>query len=504
MENINFAVPDIPDPLLAEAYDKSASLNILRSVNHEIFHGYFSVCADGVGHGKNNTFPGLDWGQSAEALLWLGQDDVVRASWEYVKSFQREDGLIPFAIIPDQAGKTVPVLNYPLKVEDRGAVYVHWEPGNALFTLSSVTYIEVADSFFRRTGDLDWLRAQAGSLRRTIDWMETSVNDAGLVKGGGFYIERPPRHDFDGVSQCYNVDAYRQAARLFDRVGDEATARRCRALAERISASFRAKFWAGDQCVEYLHPKRGPITSHGLTDVDWIAIATHTLAPAHVPALWERLRGAADFVYGGTPTGIATRPEAYEDWELTSDRHDVAAMGRAWFLEAWARREMGDADGLVDSLRKVSETGRANGWSWHERYYSERSGDLGLYKMEWYVEYPACLIRVINRFLLGIGHGLDGSLRIDPLVPAAFWEKGFGHRLAWTGRTLSFRCQGEKLSGTVTGAQPLRLRVRPGPKASSTPSARINGRPIPCTLRNGLVELELPPSSSPIAFEVSG
>ena len=48
--------------------------------------------------------------------------------------------------------------------------------------------------------------------------------------------------------------------------------------------------------------------------------------------------GNEAFYYGGMPTGIVTRPETYEDWEFTHpDRHDLAAMGRVWYLEAWAR-----------------------------------------------------------------------------------------------------------------------------------------------------------------------
>ena len=76
---------------------------MLAALNPEVFFGYFSVCADGGGHGSNTTFPGLDWGQSAEALLWLGRRPEVLASWEYVKGFQQADGRLPFAVIPDLA-----------------------------------------------------------------------------------------------------------------------------------------------------------------------------------------------------------------------------------------------------------------------------------------------------------------------------------------------------------------------------------------------------------------
>jgi hypothetical protein len=108
------------DPLLAEAYRAAAEKNVLRALNPNVFFGYFSVCADGKGHGHNTTYPGLDWGLSAEALLWLGRREEVLASWEYVKGFQRDDGLVPFAILPDNAGTTSMVNGrYPVTLGSR-------------------------------------------------------------------------------------------------------------------------------------------------------------------------------------------------------------------------------------------------------------------------------------------------------------------------------------------------------------------------------------------------
>ena len=81
------------------------------------------------------------------------------------------------------------------------------------------------------------------------------------------------------------------------------------------------------------------------------------------------------------------------------DRHDLAAMGRVWYLECWARARMSDREGILRSLRRVAEVGRTNDWSWWERYYSEKTGDLGKYRYNHYCEYPANLIRIVNRFL---------------------------------------------------------------------------------------------------------
>ena len=70
---------DLPDQLIVEAYEKASSQNVLAAVNADIFFGYFSVCADGIGFGYANSYPSLDGHQMSDALLWLGQVDVVKA-----------------------------------------------------------------------------------------------------------------------------------------------------------------------------------------------------------------------------------------------------------------------------------------------------------------------------------------------------------------------------------------------------------------------------------------
>jgi len=393
----------IPDQLpleIAEAYQAAAEKNVLAALNPKIFFGYFSVCADGKGHGGNTTFPGLDWGQSAEALLWLWRKAEVLASWEYVKGFQREDGLLPFAIIPDIAGKTIEIFGYPMTAAADGAAFTHWAPGNPLRTLANVTFLQLADAIFAQTADRDWLAEQIPYLRRAAEWLQGQITEDGLMHGGGFYLERPTRLEFDGVNQCYSSHTMAQAARLFDTASEPKAAIRCRKAEARLTATFRQHFWAGDHCVEYIHPERGAISHHGLTDVDWAAVATGVASEQQTAILWPQLKDNQDFIYSGIPTGISTRPETYEDWEMQEiDRHDLAAMGRVWYLECWARARMGDQSGILRSLQQVARIGKANDWSWHERYYSERTGELAKYHINRYCEYPANFIRIVHRFL---------------------------------------------------------------------------------------------------------
>ncbi len=114
---------DIPDRLIVEAYEAASTLDILAAVNSKIFFGYFSVCADGKGYGYGNTYPSLDGHQMSDALLWLGQTDVVKANWDYVKKFQKQNGALPLAILPGIAGKNIGPKNFEAPVDSNGGLF---------------------------------------------------------------------------------------------------------------------------------------------------------------------------------------------------------------------------------------------------------------------------------------------------------------------------------------------------------------------------------------------
>ena len=494
------SAPALPDALLVEAYESAARLNVLAAVNPRVFPGYWSVCADGRGFGYGNTYPSLDGHQMTDALLWLGQVETVKANWDYVRSFQRQDGCLPLAILPAQAGKDIGPKGYPGVVAPNGGLYTHWVPGNPLAALASPTYIQNADVIFRHTLDHRWLASQIASVNLAAEYLASLTSDQGAVKGGGYYVERPPRLECDGVAQSHAVDAFRRVAALNRLLGNRKTANRYDNLAARIRQHFVTRFWLKDHFAEYDHPERGLIASHGLTDSDWAALALDVATREQQDILWPRLKEEKRFYYGGMPTGIAANPDAYEAWEFNySDRMDVAAMGRVWYVESAARARRGDGEGLVEALRRVCRVGRDAGYYWRERYNAQ-----GGYGAQKYCEYPANLIRIVERFLLGVDLGLDGTLALAPVVPAEYWDRGFGQSLARRDRQLDYRMERERVTGTYAGAAPQRLSVRlPGahrPRPAQLKVAHATRR-VPDT---GLFELTLPaaPRHSPCAFEI--
>jgi hypothetical protein len=487
------ATLELPDSTLVKAYEMAASKNALAAVNNKIFFGYWSVCADGKGFGYGNTYPSLDGHQLSDALLWLGESSVVKANWNYVRSFQRGDGLLPLAILPGEAGKMIGPDSTQSRVDANGGLYKHWVPGNPLEATASTTYIQNADVIYRHTLDRRWLTDQLPSINLAANYLDSLTTAEGAVRGGGYYLERPARLESDGVTQCYVVDALRRVSALNGVVGNDAQALRYNRLADKIRHFFITRFWVGDHFAEYLHPQRGFISSHGLTDVDWAALATGVATADQQATLWRRLKNEDRFRYGGMPTGISTRPESYEPWEFTyPDRYDLAAMGRVWYLEAWARARMGDARGLLDGLHKVSEVGRKNGYYWHERYQPDGKGGMKAMGPNTYCEYPANLIRIVQEFLFGVDMRLDGSLLLAPTVPEEFWKEGFGQTLLCPGGSLRYRMSQNRVAGIYSGRSSMRLGVRlPVAVKTTRLLVAIDGQPAQAEQRDGLVFIDL-------------
>jgi hypothetical protein len=500
--------PEIPDKDIQSAYAESAVKNVLTAVNPKVFPGYWSVCADGQGFGYGYTYPSLDGHQMTDALLWLGQIDVVKANWDYVRSFQRADGSLPIAILPDLAGKQAGEGEHLAKVAENGGLYTHWVPGNPLQALADPTFIQNADDIFRMTLDLEWLKAQLPAVNLSAEHLASLVTDGGRVKGAGYYIEMPARVESDGVAQCHAIDAFRRVAALNRAAGDATTAKRFEVLAERVRRFFVSRFWVAEkgQFAEYWHPEKGFISSHGLTDTDWASLALDVATPEQAVVLWPKLVDEPRFHYGGMPTGISTLPGTYADWEFTHPRrHDLAAMGRVWYLEAQARAQMGDTRGLLEGLQKVAEVGRIDGFFWRERYQPDGKGGVLAAGPSTYCEYPANLIRIVQRFLLGVEIGLDGSVTIAPAVTGDWWLEGFGQTLRWRGRDLQYYMKANWIDGTYSGDGPQTLRVRlPGLALTDKIRAKINLRPAEAKIEDGfiVIDLERAPAWNPCRFEI--
>jgi hypothetical protein len=495
--------PHLPDALIEETYRQAATKNVLTSVNPEVFPGYWSVCADGQGFGYGNSYPSLDGLQLADSLLWLGQEEIVRFNWEYVRTFLKDDGSLPLAILPGVAGQP---FGNGVSVDPNGGLYTHWVTGNPLAALAAPTFIVNTQILFEYNHDRDWLAKRIEAVNLAAGQLASLTTDEGRVRGAGYYVERPTRVDSDGVSQTHAINAFEQTAAMNRLLGRHEDAERFSKLAQKICEFYVKHFWQTDHFAEYYSPEKGFISHHGLTDSDWGAIAFGIATPAQTAILWPRLSTERGFYYGNMPAGIATKPETYEDWEFTHpDRHDLGAMGRVWYVMAQAFYRQNDAQGLLASLQAVAGEGQKNDFYWRERYHPDGKGGCVPAGPNTYCEYPANFIRVVQRFLLGVDLRLDGSIVLAPLVVDSFWDAGFGQRLNLSHRGLDYHFDHNGLRGTYWGDQPLRLGVRLQMSGGETVDANsVMVTPLQRPVQeDDLLFVQLPPAkeNAPVQFQ---
>ena len=412
----------IADAEIRAGVEAAITKNLVPAATQQAYPGYFNITADGGAYGNEATWPGLDSWQMAGAYLLLGRTRLVLDYFEFVRASQRKDGNIPFAIFTGDTrpGGHLCGLKYPEDVftyappQREGlppssqktrtwiGLFEHWQPkANPLSVLGPLCYIPTAAEIFDATGDVPWLRERLASLSAAAEYVLTRKGGNGLIGGSGFYTELPPRYGYDGVTQCYAIHAFRELARLFGSAGDKTSAAAWNARADELAKTFRAAFWRQDHFAEYVHAERGLVDTHGLSDVNWAAVAFGVAGDRDLELLWPRLAGEPGFWWGDMPTQTVTKPFTYEKWEYNEPvplqvvpLNDVAAMGRAWYLEAAACRRMHAWDRLRESARRVCRAAKTSGY-WRERYHPQPDGTVTTAGAQKYCEYPAVLVRVV-------------------------------------------------------------------------------------------------------------
>jgi hypothetical protein len=413
----------IADAEIRAGVEAAIAKNLIPAATERVYPGHFTISADGAAYGGDTTWPGLDSWQMAGAYLRLGRARLVLDYFEFVRASQRKDGNIPFAIFngdtrPDSgclSGLKYPddIFTYqPPKREGLPAtsqeqrtwigLFTHWQTkGYPLSALAPVCYVLTAAEIFDATGSAPWVAERLSTLEAAAKYLLSLRKDNGLLGGSGFYTEAPPREGADGITQCYAIHAFRELARLFHVAGDKTKEAEWTSQADKLAKTFGAAFWRQDHFGEYVHPQHGLVDSHGLSDVNWAAVAFDVATERERGRLWPRLLNEQGFWAGDLPTQTVTKPFAYGKWELNEAPtcpapvlNDVAAMGRAWYLEALACQRMKARERLVESARKVCRAAKADGY-WRERYHPKPDGSVTPAGAQKYCEYAAILVRVV-------------------------------------------------------------------------------------------------------------
>ncbi len=86
--------------LVLSGTQASLEKSLYPAMREHAYPGHFTITADGMHYGADNTWPGLDSWQMAGAYLLVGRCREVLDYFDFVQASQRRDGNIPFAIFP--------------------------------------------------------------------------------------------------------------------------------------------------------------------------------------------------------------------------------------------------------------------------------------------------------------------------------------------------------------------------------------------------------------------
>ena len=70
--------------------------------------------------------------------------------------------------------------------------------------------------------------------------------------------------------------------------------------------------------------------SHGLSDVNWAAVAFDIVADHKLELLWPKLLKEEGFWWGDMPTQIVSKPLAYEKWESKKSCPPASIHSTIW------------------------------------------------------------------------------------------------------------------------------------------------------------------------------
>ncbi len=415
METFDF----IRDALVREGVTQAVEKTLMPALVQRVYPGHFTVTADGSHFGSDITWPGLDSWEMAGAYLLLGRPEVAQNYFAFTRASQKKDGNIPFAIIPaePEPDRTTYFrgMHYPEDIYQHTSadgstrkwvgLFDHWQiNANPLSVLAPICYVLTGSEIARENPPKNWLGDNIDSIDLAGRYLLSRISENGLMSGAGFYIECPPRNQWDGVTQCYAIAAFRKLAELWRSLGQDDRASEWSNRAEELARAFNQFFWRGDRFAEYVHPEKGIVDRRRLTDVNFAAIGLGVASDEQTKIVWPKLTAEKSFWSGGMPTQLVSQPAIYETWEwpeplpwehANGPVYDVAAMGRVWYLEALSCERVGAWDRLRESVRLVCASGKAHDWKWYERYHAKADGQVETKGPGGYCEYAAILVRVV-------------------------------------------------------------------------------------------------------------
>lgn len=259
------------------------------------------------------------------------------------------------------------------------------------------------------TGDADFLRQMRPGLERLLLGLESMLGEQGLAdaSGRGAYVDTA-RHDHDGISAPVNAflaGAFREAGRVYQRLGDAAGVARWQGAYERLRSAFHNAFFDSNSGL-YLDRRRADVPSsqpsvHGNTLGVLFELAPPEVRPRVLTYLKRCLRENASVKRVGGKASAFAVSSYFSFYTLTA----LAEAGE-WpaALEA-----------IRDNWSAYVEAGSSTVWE----YFSD---DASLCHA-----WSGCPTYLLSRYALGVSFPEPGDLsrvRVKPDVRGLSFAEG--------------------------------------------------------------------------------
>jgi len=178
-------------------------------------------------------YPGVDMKHQAAAYLACEKNlPLVLRAWELTKStYQLADGGVRPMTMYDNPHAVVPETTI-----DGGVVYY------PLLATASIDFLLLGDMIFRFSQDKNWLRENLPAMRRAAAYIESWIDDAGLLESQPYDLDQAYR-DIDGVAQASARWAFMRLADLENVAGETERRREAETVAARLAKGAKDYFW---------------------------------------------------------------------------------------------------------------------------------------------------------------------------------------------------------------------------------------------------------------------
>jgi len=179
-------------------------------------------------------YPAIDVKYHTRSYLFCEKNlPLVLTGWQFtIQHCRLPNGGIKITELPGSSGTV-----YPYRSKD-GTVIAY-----PLRASGTIDLLLTGDMIYRFSRDKAWLKANIQYLRSAAGWLETWIDDQGMLDSWDYDHDSLMRRGTDGTAQASAFMAFKKLAALENVLGNAARRDHCETVANRLAAGARNILW---------------------------------------------------------------------------------------------------------------------------------------------------------------------------------------------------------------------------------------------------------------------